>query len=81
MKFLMKKVDFLVDTASNLNGVIASKMISCSAISSTFNIIESQYVDEFCKIISEQYRSKFQSELKIFKLNIVDGVKKVSIKN
>jgi galactokinase len=76
-----EKVDFLVDTASNLNGVIASKMISCSAISSTFNIIESQYVDEFCKIISEQYRSKFQSELKIFKLNIVDGVKKVSIKN
>lgn len=76
-----EKVDYLVDTVSNLNGVIASKMISCSTISAIFNIIESRYVDEICKNISASYHSKFHTDLKIYRLKIVNGIKKISIKN
>lgn len=76
-----EKIDFLVDTASKINGVIGSKMISCSTISATFNIVESKFVEEFSNKISEIYKSNFNSELKIYKLKSVDGVKKVSIKS
>ncbi|MCX7875259.1 MAG: hypothetical protein N2321_03710 [Melioribacteraceae bacterium] len=75
-----KYVDFLVEEASKIKGVLASKMISCSNISSTFNIVESTEADNFSDKISENYKSAFGKELKIYRLKITDGVKKISIK-
>lgn len=74
------KVDFLVESASMLKGVIASKMISCSTISATFNIVETEKANEFCNLIEKLYKEKFNEKLKIYRLKITSGVKVISSK-
>lgn len=70
-------VDFLVSSAIKIKGVIASKMISCSTISSTFNIVDSNYSEHFIDSIKEMYLNKYNKELKIYRLQTADGVKKI----
>ena len=74
------KVDFLVESASIYKGVIASKMISCSTISATFNIVQTEKADDFCNSISNLYKEKFNADLKTYRLKTTGGVKKFSSK-
>lgn len=72
--------DFLVEEASKIKGALGSKMISCSPIISTFNIVEEEHADYFVNRISESYKEKYGQELNIYRVKIVDGVKKTSAK-
>lgn len=69
-------LDFLVNEASKINGVIASKMISCSPIESTFNFVENNKVSNFIEEINTSYNEKYGKKLTFYSLNIVNGFNK-----
>ena len=75
-----EKCDFLVETASTIRGVLGSKMISCSPIRSTLNIIEKSETDSFIELIKNNYRKKFNDDLITYKFSSKEGLKEFSSK-
>jgi galactokinase len=71
-----KEADFLVDSASGIDGVLGSKMISCSPIKSTFNLVEANRVEQFSERIKDSFRKKFGIELATHTLESAKGVLK-----
>lgn len=71
------EADFIVTEAVKLPGVLCSKMISCTPIKSTINIVESKLSDNFVLRINELYKKKFRKELIMHNLEISGGVKKI----
>lgn len=69
-------LDFLSSKAKLLDGVISSKMISCSPIESTYNLVEVDKADEVAEVLKEEYNKKFGSKLITYTLNLVDGLNK-----
>jgi galactokinase len=72
--------DFLVQKSLQIQGVLCSKMISCSPLKSTFNIVEDDKVDKFISEIKNHYKSKFNKQLKTYTVKLAGGVKKISLK-
>jgi galactokinase len=72
--------NFIVKEASKISGVIASKMISCSPIKSTFHFVHNEAVELFTETIKEAYERKYNKSLKIVVLKLTSGVKKLSPK-
>lgn len=75
-----EKSDFLVKQAESIDGVYGSKMISCSPLRSTFNIVEKTKSDSFISAIKTQYYNKFNEELTTYKFSITQGIKEFSAK-
>lgn len=73
-----KEADFLVDAAAKIDGVLGSKMISCSPIKSTFNLVEADKVEQFSEKISSAFRKKYGMELTVHTLETSAGVWKHS---
>jgi galactokinase len=71
------EADFIVTEAVKLPGVLCSKMISCTPIKSTINIVDSKLADNFVSKIKELYKKKFHKELFIHYLKITGSVRKV----
>jgi len=71
--------DFLVNEAVKLEKVLCSKMISCSPIRSTFNIVADDNVDQFTQTIKRLYEQKFNKQLKTHTVKLTGGVKKISL--
>jgi galactokinase len=69
------QVDYLVDQAASLDGVIAAKMISCSPKRSLFSLVNKNYMDNYISEIKNSYSKKYETELTVYKLNISSGVK------
>lgn len=69
------QIDYLVDKAVSINGVVAAKMVSCSPKRSLFSIVNKNYTDNYISEIRNSYSNKYGSELSVYKLNISSGVK------
>ena len=54
-----EELDFLVDTALTLPGVIGARMTGGGFGGCTVNLVDSKSVDDFSKVISERYSSRF----------------------
>jgi galactokinase len=72
--------NFLVKEASKISGVIASKMISCSPIKSTFHFVHNEAIELFTETIKDSYKSKYNKPLKTIVVKLTSGVKKISPK-
>jgi galactokinase len=72
--------DFLVGQAGVIEGVLAAKMISCSPILSTFNLVVTGEVAKFTSRIQKAYEKRYNSRLKTHVLKLSGGVKKISAK-
>ncbi len=72
--------NFLVSEASKIEGVIGSKMISCSPIKSTFHIVRNDKIENFANVIKASYGKKYNSTLNTVVLKLTNGVKKISYK-
>lgn len=72
------EMNFLVETASQIHGNIGSKMISCSSIRSTFNIVKTSAVQTFTKEITEKYKAKFGKNIEIHSYSIIGGIDSVN---
>ncbi|MFH2032076.1 MAG: galactokinase family protein [Bacteroidota bacterium] len=70
-----ENLDFLVDYATKFNGVLGSKLISCSHIHSTLNIVEKSESEKFTRKIKHKFKQKYDRLLKTHVLNICDGIK------
>lgn len=66
-------LDFISQRACEYNGVLGSKMISCSPRRSVFNLVQKHYVDEFIELIQRDYSEKNNAELETHKLNLIEG--------
>ena len=75
-----EECNFLVSESSKIEGVIASKMISCSPIKSTFHIVHNDKIENFTNAIKIVYEKKYNTELKTVVLKLSSGVKKISSK-
>lgn len=71
--------DFLVNEAVKLEKVLCSKMISCSPIRSTFNIVADDKIDLFTQTMKRLYEQKFNKQLKTHTVKLTSGVKKISL--
>lgn len=71
------KIDYLVDCASKIDGVLGSKIICCSDYESTYNIVKADKVEEFKAKIKSCYKKYQDKEISILTLNLTDGIKKV----
>lgn len=72
--------DFLVEKSLQLKGVLCSKMISCSPIRSTFNLVEDDKVEKYVFEMKNYYENKFNKQLKIYIVKLAGGVKKIPLK-
>lgn len=58
-----EKCDFIVEKSSKIQGVLGSKMISCSPYRATFHLVQEEKTKQFIKKISSAYKEKFAVEL------------------
>lgn len=64
------ELNFLQSAAMNIEGVTASKLISCSPIKSTYNIVHVDHVESFQSSIVKRYLEKYGKTPKTFVLKI-----------
>jgi len=69
--------DFLVNEAIKLENVLCAKMISCSPIRSTFNIVAATNIDSFTQTMKKLYERKFNKQLTTHTIKLTSGIKKV----
>lgn len=72
--------NFLAKESCTIDGVISSKMICCSPVSSTFNIVEDSKVDQFITKIGNSFEKKFNQSLTTHIVKLPGGVKHISLK-
>ena len=53
-----EEIDYLVDTAMSIDGVIGSRMIGSGLGGSTVNIVKESAIPSFMEIISREYKKK-----------------------
>ncbi|RMD50996.1 MAG: hypothetical protein D6830_01355, partial [Ignavibacteria bacterium] len=66
-------LDFISQNACKYDGVLGSKMISCSPRRSVFNLVQKNFADEFIELIQQDFSEKYKEELEIHKLNLIEG--------
>ncbi|MFA5804741.1 MAG: hypothetical protein WC879_08850 [Melioribacteraceae bacterium] len=71
--------DFLVNEAVKLEKVLCSKMISCSPIHSTFNIVADDKINLFNQTMEKLFEQKFNKHLKTYVIKLAGGVKKIPL--
>ncbi len=69
-----EQLDFLVGEAKRFDFVFGAKLISCSTIESTFNIVHKAHTGEFIKAVKKSYKEKFKRNLNAYTLEIINGV-------
>jgi len=69
------RIDYLVETAVSMNGVLAAKMISCTPKRSIFSLVYKNYADNYISSVKESFFRQYESELSVYRLNISSGVK------
>ena len=66
-------LDYLVTCSMSVEGVIASKMISCSANESIYSIVAADRAQEISATVKEAFYNKFGKELTTYSLDIING--------
>jgi galactokinase len=72
--------DFLVSEALKVGDAYCAKMINCSPIRSTFNIVPNDKVESFVKSVSKSFENNYHKELRTYVTQFSGGVKKISSK-
>ncbi len=67
------ELDFLVNAASNFNGVLGSRMMGGGFGGCTINLIEDSAIDDFKSSVSMQYQKKFGKKPEFYTTKIVSG--------
>ncbi|MGD8780658.1 MAG: galactokinase family protein [Ignavibacteria bacterium] len=70
------ELDFVVKESSNIGDVIGSKILSCTPISSTINIIKKGSAVKNIDLIKRVYYNKFGKELNLIELESSNGVQR-----
>lgn len=76
-----EKLNFLVETASNIKGVFGSKMICCSPYRSTFTLVKKESTKSFINTIRKKYYEKYKADLETFIFKPTDGVAEIPAKS
>lgn len=74
-KISVPELDFLVEEGKSIDGVVASKMISCSPARSTLNIVEAEKAENFSREITKRYKKSFKKKLNIFSFDFASEAK------
>jgi len=61
-------VNFLVTKAKNIPGILGSKLITCSPVQATINLIEREYSESVFETADRSFYSKYGKHLKIYVL-------------
>lgn len=75
------QLDFLVEQAKKIDGVLGAKMVSCTPKRSIISLVESDKVDKFIAALQSEYKAKFNSKFTPHVFNFNEGVKQVSYKD
>lgn len=65
--------NFIVETAQNIDGVIGSKMISCSPKRAVYHLVHKKNVEVFTELLTKLYKKKFGKKLAVYTLKFSDG--------
>ena len=68
------ELNYIVEETAQIDGVLGTKMISCSQIRSTFSLIEESNVDSVTATIKDKFENKFNKNLDFHVLSPADGV-------
>ena len=71
------EIDFLVDTAHSVNGVIGSRITGGGFGGCTVNIVKKEALDEFKEKIKKDYLEKYDKEPGIYQVSIGDGAGRI----
>ena len=72
-----EEIDFLVDTAHSVNGVIGSRITGGGFGGCTVNIVKKEALDEFNEKINKAYLEKYSKEPGIYQVSIGDGAGRI----
>jgi galactokinase len=72
-----EEIDFLVDTAHSINGVIGSRITGGGFGGCTVNIVKKEALDEFKEKIKKDYLEKYDKEPGIYQVSIGDGAGRI----
>ena len=72
-----EEIDFLVDTAHSLKGVIGSRITGGGFGGCTVNIVKNEALDEFKEKINRAYLEKYSKEPGIYQVSIGDGAGRI----
>ncbi|GJQ61733.1 MAG: hypothetical protein SCALA702_07860 [Melioribacteraceae bacterium] len=64
------ELNFLQSEAIKLEGVVGSKLMSCSPIKSTYNIVHKDFTESFSKEIIKRFLEKYGKSPEIFELKL-----------
>jgi galactokinase len=73
------EINFLVEQAVEIDGNIGSKIICCSPIKCTLNIVKKNNVAKFVSTIEKKFKSKYKKKLSVHVLDFSVGSKKIVI--
>ena len=76
-----EELDFLVEESAKVDGVVGSKLISCSPKLLTVHIIKTANKEEVIEQLGNSYRSKYDSELIVYNVNLSNGLFEFSDNN
>ncbi len=68
-----EELDFLVDTASSIDGILGSRMMGGGFGGCTLTLLENGHVEEFNKRVSETYLKHFGRIPKIYECSLMPG--------
>ena len=74
-----EEIDFLVDEAKKSTEVIGSRMMGGGFGGCTINLIKKELAESFIQKVKKLYQEKFEINLEIYEVNIVDGVKSINL--
>ena len=72
-----EEIDFLVDTAHSVKGVIGSRITGGGFGGCTVNIVKKEALDEFNEKINKAYLEKYSKEPGIYRVSIGDGAGRI----
>ena len=72
-----EEIDFLVDTAHSVKGVIGSRITGGGFGGCTVNIVKNEALDEFKEKINRAYLEKYSKEPGIYQVSIGDGAGRI----
>ncbi|WP_126972535.1 galactokinase [Gynurincola endophyticus] len=73
------QLDFLVERASYIDGVLGSRMMGGGFGGCTINLVEKQALEEFQKSMTKSYLQLFKIEPEIYILDAANGAEKIEI--
>ena len=72
-----EEIDFLVDTAHSVKGIIGSRITGGGFGGCTVNIVKNEALDEFKEKINRAYLEKYSKEPGIYQVSIGDGAGRI----